>query len=179
MEAEAVGGILAMWLIHGVQEVKRDPTSIYTDSQAFLQVLEKKWPKSGAHLIEKLHTIAEEAASGFTLIGNTPRFIFRWVAGHANIPGNEVADHQAKLTACEGSSPTEELPPSLRRQVPASVEAIKSQYLQKLRKEWKNLWNTSPRKGKLEAVDDSFPFDRHRKISSSLTRAQASLLVQL
>jgi len=62
---------------------------------------------------------------------------------------------------------------------PYSVEAIKSHDLQELRKEWKNIWNKSPRKGKPEAINNSFPFDTHGKATNPLTRAQASPLVQL
>lgn len=41
------------------------------------------------------------------------------------------------------------------------------------------MWNKSPRRGKIKAIDDSFPFDHHRKIVNTLTRAQASILIQL
>ena len=59
----------------------------------------------------------------------------------------------------------------------ASKESIKEG--QALKGEWKIQWNNSPRKSKIEAIDNSFPFDSHRKISNTLTRAQASLLIQL
>ena len=59
------------------------------------------------------------------------------------------------------------------------MDALIEHQRQKLIKEWQVVWNKSPRKGRINALDDSFPFDRHRKIADTLTRAQASILVQL
>jgi hypothetical protein len=126
-----------------------------------------------------LHAAAEQAAVSYAIVGNSPRFIFRWIAGHSEVRGNEVADQEAKKAALEGSSPREKLPPALRHRLPANVDAIRSSQLDMLRDEWKDQWRKSPRKGRMDAIDDSFPFDRHRKISEALTRAQASLLTQL
>jgi len=61
------------------------------------------------------------------------------------------------------------------KDVPKSIDAAETHYLQILRKEWQKLWDKSPRKVKLETVDNSFPFDNHRKFS----RAQASVIFQL
>jgi len=124
-EAELVGGILALSLIRNIQEAKREPTTIYTDSQALLQSLTKTHPQSSAHLIEKLHTAAEDTAAGYTIVGNAPRIIFKWIPGHSKIKGNEIADREAKRAALEGSSPREELPLSLHRKLPANVDALK------------------------------------------------------
>jgi hypothetical protein len=142
-------------------------------------MLMRKRPQAGAHLLKKLHPAAEHAAAGYTIIGNEPCFIFRWIAGHSKVKGNEIADKEAKKAALEGSSPHEELPPSLRRKLPANVDALKSTQLNILNNEWKSLWRKSPRKGRMETIDDSFPFNTHRKISESLTRAQVSLLTQI
>jgi ribonuclease HI len=49
----------------------------------------------------------------WTIIGDTPRFYFRWIAGHEKIRANEEADREAKAAATKGSSPMEELPPSM------------------------------------------------------------------
>ncbi|KAF8152318.1 hypothetical protein B0H34DRAFT_821249 [Crassisporium funariophilum] len=178
-EAETVGGILAMWLLRGINEVQRTPSSIYTDSRAFQQILQKRRPKSGAHLITMLTKTTEEAAKKYAITGNHPRFNIHWIASHRQVPGNEQADKEAKKAAREGSLPTYDLPPALRKTLPVSIHAVKRRQLKELNTEWEKGWSKSQRRPWFVSVDPKFPFKKHRQMVTLLTRAQSSLLVQI
>lgn len=49
----------------------------------------------------------------------------------------------------------------------------------KLKEEWNTSWILSPRKARLEKLDEDFPFEKHRKLLDNLTRVQSSLLFQI
>jgi hypothetical protein len=44
---------------------------------------------------------------------------------------------------------------------------------------WKTSWTGSPRKERMERMDNSFPFTKYRERQDKLTRAHASLLMQI
>ena len=61
-----------------------------------------------------------------------------------------------------------------------SVKALKEDYLKVLTLDTATRWSESKRKAKFEAnIDNSYPFDKFRQISSKLTRAKASILIQI
>ncbi len=44
---------------------------------------------------------------------------------------------------------------------------------------WREQWSNSPRKARVDEVDDLFPFSRYRKNQQRLTRGQASRMIQI
>ncbi|KAI6118267.1 hypothetical protein F5141DRAFT_969844, partial [Pisolithus sp. B1] len=72
----------------------------------------------------------------------------QWLPGHTNIPGNELADQEAKKAAegPQSSSPLKRLPPYLRRNgLLGSISAAIQAQRDLSRKRWSAAWAKSPR----------------------------------
>lgn len=105
----------------------------------------------------------------------------RWIAGHEDVEGNEVADREAKLAA-KGearSSPRNKLPIALREQLPRSIPALKQGHNAKLKKLWKDEWSISSRFPHLSTIDPTLPSKAFMKLTGSLCKHQTSLYTQL
>jgi len=178
-DAEAVGGILALWLLATHKTIRRESTPIYTDSQDFLNLLSVPKTKSGIHLIKKIIRTADEAYAWYTVADHRPKFIFRWISQNDKIKGNIKADEEAKEAARGGSSDVVRLPPILHRRLPFNAELAKANQLEKLHEEWKAEWSVSPRRNRMRLLDTTFPFDKYCSIVNSLTRAQGSIILQI
>jgi hypothetical protein len=63
--------------------------------------------------------------------------------------------------------------------VPVSASASKQAYLDKIKKKWKVTWEGSDRGRKTNIIDDNFPLNGYRKRAHTLTRQQASLMIQV
>lgn len=111
--------------------------------------------------------------------GRRHRIKLRWIAAHKDVKGNEKADEEAKKAASGIVTPSEHLPHILRTPLPPSVGVTKHQYLLRLKEEWIAYWSRSPRKARMEKINKDFPYDKHRKLLSQLTRVQSSLLFQI
>lgn len=96
-----------------------------------------------------------------------------------NFAPNERADELAKEAAKGATSDHILLPPFLRKKLPLSVSAIRQAHTDHLRKRWARSWKTSPRFTLLKSIDNSPPSRKFLKITRTLTRRQASVLVQL
>ncbi|KAF9004267.1 hypothetical protein BDQ17DRAFT_1171837, partial [Cyathus striatus] len=112
-EVEAVGIIMGAWLLKHNLPAPPDPSSILTDSKSVLQALDKKKPAS-AQYVQKaiLDGMAQARAMNTQRHGEpTNRNITqRWISGHSNVTGNELADMEAKKAATGSSSPLFSLP---------------------------------------------------------------------
>jgi hypothetical protein len=67
-------------------------------------------------------------------------------------------------------SPVNWLPSILRHSLPPSIGVTKHQFLIKLRSKWLDKWSSSPRKVRLDKLDEDLPFGKHRKLTDQLTR---------
>jgi ribonuclease HI len=112
-EAEAVGGILAMWLLKSTPKTYGKTVSFYTDNQSLIQSLHSPKATSGQPLVKNLAREAKEVNA---------RLQIRWISGHSNVPGNEKADKLAGKAAEGRSSRQENLPPKLP--IPDSSERL-------------------------------------------------------
>jgi hypothetical protein len=102
-----------------------------------------------------------------------------WIAAHKDVRGNEKADKEAKKAASGAATSVEHLPPLLRSLLPPSIGVTKHQYLLKLREEWIINWSLSPRKARMEKMDEDFPYEKHCNNIDGLTCVQSSLLFQI
>jgi len=167
-EAELIGGILGVWLAESSPETRGKTVLLYTDNQSLLQAVTKIGSKSGQHLVKALEDLANNAKCKLT---------FNWISGHRKVEGNEKVDKLAKQAADHKSSRIKHLPPKLRKTI--SVSALKEKYHKSLLAEWEESWSNSPRKARVEEIDNLFPFSRYRKNQQKLTRDQASKMIQV
>jgi len=174
-EAEAVGLLMAMWMLRNQHIMGRLHVSIYIDSQALISSFSSRTPRSGQYLLEDIITYAE--------VASTPQkknlLHLRWISAHSDVPGNEKADEEAKRTAQGASSPSHMLPPLLRNTLPLSTSAIKQNFLKRTKKKWRDQWRASPRYQKAAHIESSLPMKLHAKSLEGLTQAQASLVFQI
>lgn len=180
-EGEAVGSILAAWMLQGRSEVGKAKVATYSDSQAFIKATGARNSGPGQYLVLEYMRLTEVMDDGTNRLNttDTTKFALKWIAAHKGVAGNERVDEEAKKAAQGESSPPEELPPILRKLLPISVAAAKQEFAEGQKVRWLELWKASPRFARFQHIDRAFPFNKFRKISNTLSRSQSSLLIQL
>jgi len=168
-EAEAAGLILAARLLLARPEASF-PASILVDNQAVIRSGENPTAKPGHYLLLRfrnlmrhLHEKKDSSREDVTV---------RWIAGHKDVEGNEVADREAKL-AVKGeaeSSPRANLPTALRNPLPRSIPTLKQTHNAKLTKLWKDEWSKSPRFPHLSSIDPTLPSKAFMKLTGCLCK---------
>ena len=174
-EAEAVGVILALHMLHFEHDAKR--AIIQLDNQAVLGTLSLRGPRPSQYLIDEItrqvDSIWEWACD--------PAFRLEigWVRGHNGTEGNEKVDGEAKEAAKGRMSTARNLHSFLTdKTLPLSSSATKQASDALLHGMWRSEWATSPRFSKLSRIDPSMPSNGFRKLASKFSRAQASTLIQ-
>jgi ribonuclease HI len=169
-EAEAAGALLATWITRNTPETIGKNVSLYIDNQAIVMALSGAKTTSGQYLISPTITAANGLPCKLTI---------KWISSHSEVRGNEAADRLAKDAAQGRSSRRMDLPHLFRTPLPISASALKQDYNTKLNKIWIKTWSNSPRKARLTVIDPDFPFNSFRKKLFTLSRNQASLLMQI
>ena len=177
-EAEAVGLILATHLLSMKSEATF-PASILADNQAVIRSGENPTAKPGHYLLLRFRNAIRRLQNKKDI--GREEITVRWIAGHEDVEGNEVADREAKLAAkgMAESSPRESLPTSLRNPLPRSVSALKQAHNERLKKLWKKEWDASPRFPHMSSIDPSLPSKSFMKLIGGLQKRQAGLYTQL
>jgi ribonuclease HI len=174
-DAELVGAMLALHLLSEERNVRKAWIGI--DNQAVLLALSSTTVKSAPHLIIAIAELAQKLTRthGGLSISTT------WVPAHEGVPGNELADIAAKEAARGTSSAPRDLPKYLRNPIADSPAAAKQAYKETLRDIWKSRWDgpLSPNNARLRTIDLSTPSNEFHKLSQTMPRRHASLLVQL
>ena len=198
-EAEGVGLILSLHLLHGLTRQLTHPTILGTDSQAVIRALSNQCPHSGHYLLDAIHLAAERLhakqdgvinrvkrnqalIAGEEWKGDTRGVIdlqVHWVLGHCNFGPNERADEEAKLAAQGSSSEARFLPPLLHKKLPLSISALRQKNSKKLKKRWQRRWKSSERENSLRSIDNSVPSKKYLHLIRDLDKQQASILFQL
>ncbi|OCH87125.1 hypothetical protein OBBRIDRAFT_708510, partial [Obba rivulosa] len=88
----------------------------------------------------------------------------RWVPGHMDVQGNELADVEAKKAAAGRSSHPTRLLKSLRSPLPASSPATKQAFAKKLKDQAKAHWQKSPRSARMRNIDPTLPSASFEKL---------------
>jgi hypothetical protein len=169
-EAEAVGAILALWVLDNTPASAGKRVTLYTDNQSIAATLPYPKATSGQYLLSALRSAIE---------GTGCRLTIRWISAHSKVKGNEEADRVAKNAAEGRSSARVNLPQILRSPLPTSASALKQDFMQELKSRWAAMWETSPRKQRVDRFGDEFPFTALLKRLSSLTRSQSSQILQI
>ena len=104
-----------------------------------------------------------------------------WTAGHSGIPGNELADKEAKKAAAGLNSDTKSLPSTLRRKLPINPSTVKQAFSTEIKKRWKDNWRNTRRGLELIKVDKNTPSTHilHLISNLDLPRASTGLIIQL
>ena len=150
-EAEAVGALLAIWMIRNAQETIGKTVSLYIDNQAIVMALTGVNRHSGQHIIHSIIAAANGLPCNITI---------RWISSHSEVKGNEAADKLAKTAAQGRSNRREELPHLLRTTLPVSISAAKQKFQANLNRRWLKIWDKSARKEKFSRIDPDFPFNK-------------------
>ena len=89
-EAEAIGTLLAIWIIRNTVDTIGKTVSLYIDNQAIVLAMAGNGHTSGQHLIRSIKAAANSLPCNIT---------FRWIASHSKVKGNEAADKLANPAA--------------------------------------------------------------------------------
>jgi hypothetical protein len=149
------------------------------DNQAVIRGLNNQRPHPGHWILDKFI----DMATSFREQNPRTKLEITWVPGHVGFEPNEKADQEAKLAAAGSSSPMEELPAILRAKsgIPLSISALRQRYKARLEGRWLRRWKTSKQYPKIRAIDksESTSVNAYLKTATKLSRAQASVLIQL
>ena len=175
---EQVGMLLGLTLLLGESNVP----SVFmgVDNQAAIQATLATYSHSGHMLTDLFISLLDRTLEKHDL----PFLDIWWVPGHANIPGNEAVDEEAKKAARGDSSPPNQLPPALKRKGrPVTLPLNKSALLQSSNKNLKLSitadFSSTARGMRLLTIDPSMPSGKFAALINSLPRRHASVLCQL
>ena len=198
-EAELVGIILALFLLASLSCQLLGSIVIGLDNQASIRALANQESKPAQYLLNNIHTAVENLQAKQDKMQNARKFrdahregrtlevhnrgvidlTIQWVPGHMDFAPNDKADRHAKKAAKGLSNTSGELPKILRKPLPASVSALRQESKSKIQKRWARQWKTSPRYHQMRALDKTTPSKKWLKLVSSLSRSQASIILQL
>lgn len=177
-KAELIGTVLALHLI-STEKNRKVPITIGTDNQAALEAYNSSMRKPA-------HNAAREALRLGNILQKNTRskdylLTLRWTAGHAGIPGNEMADKEAKK-AVEGThSDKRLLPVYLRKKLTINPSAIQQRLYTETKQAWTNKWRTTKKGQFFAKIDKNTPSPHFlRSISNTnILRKAASIITQL
>lgn len=189
-EAEIIGTILAVHLLSKEKVKRGDEVVILADNQSAISASRRIHKRSGQHLSEAFHSDALNLNFIKTKhlgrpIGN---LTIAWIAGHSGVGGNERADAEANKAAEGKTSPLHKLPPSLtdillepkKKEIQHSLSMVNAHYKKKMKTEWNERWQKSERLSYYKKMGNGrAPFANFYKLAGTMSKAQASLLIQL
>jgi len=177
-KAKLVGLLLAMHLI-GTERKGATSCSIAVDNQAALRAFNSELRKPGHHLACEILQLANRTQKRRSK--RKYSLLLRWTAGHISIPGNELADSEAKRAAAGHTTSHEHLPPYLRKPLLINPSAVIRKRNDDLKMEWKREWLKTKKGKRMLQIDDTTPSTKFLKTISNpkLSRAAASRIAQL
>jgi ribonuclease HI len=89
-EAEAVGAILALWILQTTPETLGKKVTLYIDNQSIIVAMNSIKSTSGQHLLQALRQASNGSGSKLSI---------KWISSHSKVKGNEEVDRMAKEAA--------------------------------------------------------------------------------
>ena len=189
-EAEGVGLLMGVHLLHGLSRQLTHPTVLGSDSQAAIRALGNQSAHSGQYILDAIHQAVERLHAkqdgivnradrlqsinaGEHWVGRKKGVInlqLHWVPGHRDFEPNERADEEAKLAAQGQSSIAKSLPALLRKRLPLSISSLRQSHADKLKKRWRRRWKSSARENLLRTIDNSAPSKKYLRLIAGLDR---------
>jgi len=177
-EAEAVGLILAVQLLLTRSETSF-PATIFVDNQAV--IWSGAWPaaKPGHYLLFRFRNLIRHLLNRENL--DNTLVSLNWIAGHAEIEGNELADREEKLAATrrDMASPHWDLPKTLWGWLPCSTSAIKQAHEAHLQRKWNDEWKTSSRYAHIRSLDPNHMLKSFLRLTGWLHKKHTAIYIQL
>lgn len=177
-EAEAVGLILAAQLLLTRNEATF-PVTIFADNQAVIRSGARPTAKPGHYLLFRFRNLVRHLQERKDL--DDTSISLNWIAGHADIEGNELADREVKLAATrrDMASPCRDLPKTLWKRLPRSTSAVKQAHEAHLQAKWSDEWKTSTRYAHIKALDPSHTSKSFLRLTSCLRKTNTAVYIQL
>ena len=177
-EAEAVGLILAAQLLLKHNAVTF-PATIFADNQAVIRSSSKPSARPGHYLLIRFRKLIRHVLERKDI--SDSEISLNWIAGHADILGNDLADKEARSAATGESrtSPGRTLPPALRNGLPSSLSTTKQYHEASLQRIWMDSWSKSPRHDHLNSIDPSTPSRAFMKLTKNASKKNTSIYTQL
>jgi ribonuclease HI len=177
-EAELIGLLLAIHLIK-VERSKNKSFAISTDNHAALKAFHTSM-RSPAHYIAR-EVLKQSIMLYKHTRGKKYSLMLRWTAGHVGIPGNELADREAKQAAVGLSSHKSILPKLLRRPLTINPSAVHRKRNTEIKQRWKYKWRNSKRGKAFAKIDPKSPSPcfLHAISNTNISRRSASHITQL
>lgn len=179
-EGEVAGLILGLHILHqqlATQPQRHDSLDItfYSDNEAALDAITLHKTKAAVELWHAFHNSLQALLDRFPWTNLT----FRWLPGHAGVPGNERADRLAKEAAMGQRSSTQQLPTVLRPPLPHNPTSLIKSHRQKSQDACMHMWLASKTAKHLSVIDKNPTSKSFQKLSTSLDKIHNSILVQL
>jgi len=178
-EGEMVGLTLAIHLLATERQASY-PASILVDNQAAIRNGENGNMIGNSFLTDQLDRITKRLARRQE--NGKLEVTIRWIPGHMNVEGNELADKEAKEAAAgtDHNSPPDLLPKYLREnRLLRSAPALKALQKTKSRLLWKSRWEKSPRYARTMNIDPSMPSGKYMDLINGLPKRVSSLYIQM
>lgn len=174
-KAEVAGVLLGLTLLSQLAPGTVQRTFIALDNQAAIRAARTPHTGPGQHLWKAVHQLLKAVQRRHPDI----RVTLRWVPGHMDVEGNELADQHAKDAATGQSSNRTSLPKYLRKTLPRSAAKAKQMMKAQAKREAAETWKKSPRYAKLSAIDTTLPSAKYLQLTADIPRKHAALLMQL
>ena len=170
-EAEVCGLLLALCLIQASHFCAT--ATIAIDNQAAIIGAAALRPPSCLHLWQEI------GARATALRQRGTRLTLRWVPGHADVVGNEMADRHAK-EAAEGKSTIGNLPRTLTGALPTNVAALKAAHTKRIKAiQRSRITRDSPRYERFKDIDEEPSPKGYRALVKGLPRPMVAILTQM
>ena len=160
-------------------ERRRNHTfAIGTDNQAALEAFNSNLRGPAHHLAREILRVGNMVKKRTR--GKNYALTLRWSAGHAGIPGNELADKEAKRAAAGFTSDKNLLPTYLRRPLLINPSAVTQHKNTEIKQRWAKKWKKSSRGRKLAKLGHNAPSSSFICAISraNISRRSASLVTQ-